>query len=222
MTPALRLVYGCPKWCTEDHTIQQGEDRECHSGEGLELSLPDGTLMMEARLVHEAGEKFPQLAVFGPGLDALKVDDVTLLGADEAAALEADVQRFLHRIQKAARFLQGNRPKRPKKNKRALPPSLQHAPRETRLYLAERDGRRCFYCRTPFDGMREATADHYIPRSAWECNLPANLVLSCEPCNTAKADQLTWSMAAVLLAWAGREASEAGETPSWGRAEAAC
>ncbi|MFD6822477.1 HNH endonuclease [Streptomyces sp. NPDC060085] len=222
MTPALRLVYGCPKWCTEDHTVQAGVDREYHSGEDLEVRLPDGTVLMEAHLVHEAGEKYPQLAVFGPGLDALKADDVMLLGADEAAALEADLQRFLRRFQKAANVLQGNRPKRPKKNKRPLPSSLQHAPRETRLYLAERDGRRCFYCRTPFNDMRTATADHYIPRSLWDCNLPANLVLSCEPCNIAKADHLTWSTAAVLLAWAGREAPEAGETPLVERSEAAC
>ncbi|MFM9595788.1 HNH endonuclease [Streptomyces scabiei] len=211
MTPDLRLVYGCPKWCTEDHTVQAGEDRECHAGADMGIRLQDGTAMVEARLVHEAGEKYPQLAVFGPGLDALRVDDVTMLGADEAAALEAEVQRFLHRLQKAARALQGNRPKRPKKNPRTLPPSLQHAPKETRLYLAERDGRRCFYCRVPFDDMRTATADHYIPRSVWECNMPANLVLSCEPCNVAKADKLTWSMAAVLLAWQAREGGTAGD-----------
>ena len=209
-TRELKLVYGCPKWCVEDHTVQAGEDRECHSGAEMEIRLPDGATMMEARLVHDAGEKYPQLAVFGPGLDALKVDDVTLLGADEAAALEAEVQRFLHRLQKAARTLQGNRPKRPRKNPRTLPPSLQHASKETRLYLAERDGRRCFYCRTPFDGMTGATTDHYVPYSLWPCNMPANLVLACRSCNEAKGDRLTWSMAAVLLAWAGREAAEDG------------
>lgn len=221
MTPDLRLVYGCPKWCAEDHTVQQGEDREYHAGAEWELSTPDGSTVMGAHLVLEPGERFPQLAVFGPGLGC-RLDDVTLLGADEAAALEADVQRFLQRIQKAARTLQGNRPKRPRKNPRTLPPSLQHAPKETRLYLAERDGRRCFYCRTPFDDMRTATADHYIPRSVWDCNMPANLVLSCEPCNVTKSDQLTWSMAAVLLAWAGREAPAAGETPVQAPTGAAC
>ncbi|BDD72999.1 HNH endonuclease [Streptomyces violaceoruber] len=76
--------------------------------------------------------------------------------------------------------------------------------RETRLYLAERDGRRCFYCRSQFDGLKGATIDHYIPKSVWACNLPANLVLACQRCNTRKNNRLTWSMAAVLLAHADR------------------
>jgi 5-methylcytosine-specific restriction endonuclease McrA len=220
MTPDLRLVYGCPKWCTEDHTVQQGEDRDYHAGDDWQLRLPDGTVMMEARLVHEAGQKFPQLAVNGPDLGVL-LDDVQLLGADEAYALEAELQRLLHRIQKAARTLQGNRPPRPKKPTKPG----QHARNgwhETRLYLAERDGWHCFYCRTPFDRLRGVTIDHYVPKSRWACNLPANLVLACEPCNLAKGDRLTWSMAAVLLAWAGREAPAAGEQPARTPAVAAC
>ncbi|MER5384477.1 HNH endonuclease [Streptomyces sp. NPDC002688] len=239
MTPDLRLVYGCPKWCAEDHSVQQGADRECHSGPGWAVRLPDGTPMMEARLVHEAGEKFPQLAVFGPGLDALKVEDVTLLGADEAAALEADLQRFLHRIQKAARVLQGNRPPRKKPCKPGF--RARAAWREMRLYLAERDGRQCFHCRTPFDSLKSVTIDHYVPKSLWACNLPANLVLACQPCNGRKSDRLTWSMAAVLLAWhrgqagapdrhtvtvtpgtVGREAPAAGQRPLPAPSVAAC
>lgn len=74
--------------------------------------------------------------------------------------------------------------------------------RETRLYLAERDGRRCFYCRTEFDRLKGVSVDHYVPKSLWPCNLPANLVLACWGCNSRKSDRLTWSMAAVLLAWA--------------------
>ncbi|MVO86650.1 hypothetical protein GPA10_18270 [Streptomyces sp. p1417] len=88
--------------------------------------------------------------------------------------------------------------------------------RETRLYLAERDGRHCFYCRTEFDKLKGVSIDHYVPYSVLGCNLPANLVLACQPCNEAKADRLTWSMAAVLLAWAtgeGGTAREAGGAP---------
>lgn len=84
--------------------------------------------------------------------------------------------------------------------------------REMRLFLAERDGRRCFYCRTEFDRLKGVSIDHYVPKSVWACNLPANLVLACRGCNGRKSDRLTWSMAAVLLAWAGREARAA--TPS--------
>lgn len=72
--------------------------------------------------------------------------------------------------------------------------------RETRLYLAERDGRQCFYCRAPFDTLKGATIDHYVPKSLWRCNLPTNLVLACSPCNLRKGDRLTGVMAAVLLA----------------------
>ncbi|QIJ66489.1 HNH endonuclease [Streptomyces sp. JB150] len=103
------------------------------------------------------------------------------------------------------------KPKRKRKNRRPLPPSLQGSTRETRLYLAERDGWQCFYCRRPFERLDEATTDHYVPRSLWACNLPANLVLACEPCNRAKDDRLTWSMAALLLAWEAGEGGAAGD-----------
>ncbi|NEB14219.1 hypothetical protein G3I32_36250 [Streptomyces coelicoflavus] len=91
-----------------------------------------------------------------------------------------------------------------KKDRKRLAPELQGCSRETSLYLAERDGMQCFYCRRPFDRLAEVTKDHYVPKSLWACNLPANLVLACEPCNVAKGDRLTWSMAAVLLAHAER------------------
>ncbi|MBV2357819.1 HNH endonuclease [Streptomyces sp. J2-1] len=91
---------------------------------------------------------------------------------------------------------------------------MQHCWPETRLYLAERDGLRCFYCGTGFETSKEATIDHYVPRALWSCNLPANLVLSCEPCNMAKADRLTWSMAAALLAWTAEEGGTSGEANS--------
>lgn len=165
----------------------------------------------------------PQIVVSGSF--ASFIEDVTLLDLESAHAFNADLQRFAAHVQRmtaALRSAAAQQPKAKKPKKRPLPPSLQHCSRETRLYLAERDGRRCFYCRTPFDGMRDATQDHYIPRSLWECNLPANLVLSCEPCNKAKDDKLTWSMAAALLAWAGREEAEGRETPFPEPSVAAC
>lgn len=202
MSPDLRLVCGCPKWCAEDHTVQADEDREHHTSAVKELRLPDGRLVLEASLTQETGAPVPQLVVSG-SLGPF-VDDVQLLDLEAARTFEADLQRFAAHVQRMTNTLRSavaQQPKAGKPKKRPLPPSLQHAGPEMRLYLAERDGRRCFYCRTPFDGLKEATADHYIPRSLWGCNMPANLVLSCEPCNKGKDDRLTWSMAAVLLAW---------------------
>jgi 5-methylcytosine-specific restriction endonuclease McrA len=90
------------------------------------------------------------------------------------------------------------------RKRRPVPPKRgRDDRREVRFYLAERDGWQCFYCRAPFSRLAGMTMSHYVPRSLWACNLPANLVLACEPCNQAKADGLTWSMAAVLLAYRG-------------------
>lgn len=219
MTPALRLVYGCPKWCTEDHTVQAGEDRDYHSGPVHELRLPDGRVAMDVTLVHEPGETLPQLAVSTGALTAL-LDDVALLDDDQAAKLESTLMALTQHVQRTRRYLRGAQQvakKKPNPGQRA-----RAAWRETRLYLAERDGRRCFYCHTEFDALRDVTIDHYIPKSLWACNLPANLVLSCKSCNHTKNDRLTWSMAAVLLAWAGREAAEGGEQPLQPPAVAAC
>lgn len=73
--------------------------------------------------------------------------------------------------------------------------------RMIRDYLAERDGRRCFYCRDlfPEDLAGVATLDHYIPFSVWPMNKPRNLRLACVPCNQAKADRLPWPVVWVLL-----------------------
>lgn len=204
----MRVLTGCPKWCTEDHRGEPPEDWG-HGGEEWALRLPDGTLMMEARLVQEPDERFPQLAVNGPGFGVL-ADDMALLSADEASALEADLHRFVARLQRAQRILQGNRP--PAKKKPNPGKNNRAGWRETRLYLAERDGWCCFYCRTEFDTLKGVSIDHYVPKSVWACNLPANLVLACYGCNSRKSDRLTWSMAAVLLAWAAREGGTAGDT----------
>lgn len=72
--------------------------------------------------------------------------------------------------------------------------------RETRLYLAERDGRQCFYCQTPFDGLKGVSIHHYVPKVLWACNLPANLVLACRTCNDQKAAVLPWPLVWLLLA----------------------
>lgn len=218
-TRELKLVNGCPKWCTEDHTVQAAEDRAYHSGDTRELALPDGRVAMEVTLVHEAGDVLPKLAVSAGTLTAL-LDDVDLLDDEAAGRLEAALMAMTQHVQRSRRYLRGATQVAKKKTKPGF--RARAAWREMRLYLAERDGRQCFYCRTEFDTLRGVTVDHYVPKSVWPCNLPANLVLACWGCNSRKSDRLTWSMAAVLLAWAGREAPEAGETPSWEPAVAAC
>lgn len=207
-TRELKLVNGCPKWCTEDHTVQAGEDRGYHSGTVRELRLPDGRLALEASLVLESDAPAPQLVVSG-SLGSF-IDDVQLLGFEAAHAFAADVQRFASHVGRMTETLRTAEAQVPKPKRYNPGQRARSAWREMRLYLAERDGRHCFYCRTPFDRLKGVTIDHYVPKSVWACNMPANLVLACQDCNQAKGDRLTWSMAAVLLAWAGREAPEAG------------
>ncbi|MFJ8934186.1 HNH endonuclease [Streptomyces sp. NPDC102365] len=72
--------------------------------------------------------------------------------------------------------------------------------RRKRVRLAERDGARCFYCRTPFaDPAAQGTFDHYMPWALWPTNCAFNLVLACDPCNTVKADHLPVGL--LLLLW---------------------
>jgi hypothetical protein len=207
-TRELRLVNGCPKWCTEDHTVQAGEDREHHGGREHELRLPDGRLVLEASLTLEPGRAVPQLVVAG-SLEAF-TDDVQLLGAGQAQAFAADVQRFASHVDRMAATVRASEASVPQSRKPNPGQRARAGWRETRLYLAERDGRRCFHCRTEFDTLKGVSIDHYVPKSMWACNLPANLVLACQSCNVRKSDRLTWSMAALLLAWA-REGGAAGE-----------
>lgn len=70
--------------------------------------------------------------------------------------------------------------------------------RSRRRLLAARDGLHCAYCRTPFSDPQQATLDHVIPRSLLPTWDPAFLVLSCEPCNAAKADQMPILLALLL------------------------
>ncbi|MEF9904763.1 HNH endonuclease [Streptomyces sp. P9-A2] len=197
----LNIVTECPKWCTEDHSVQAGEDREHHAGAERELRLPDGRLVLEASLTLEPGASAPQLVVSG-SIESF-VDDVQLLGAAEAKRFDEALQRFSSHVSRMTATVRAEQPRpprgRPSKKRRTLPASMQHAGPETRLYLAERDGRHCFYCRAPFDSLKQATTDHYVPRSVWACNLPANLVLACEPCNRAKDNRLPWPLVWLLL-----------------------
>lgn len=209
-TRELTLVNGCPSWCSEDHTAQAEGDRGYHSGPAQELRLPDGRLVLEAFLTLDSDAPAPEVAVCGPGVSLL--DDVQLLGLADATEFEKTVQRFaagISRMTAAVRVAEAQRPG-PRRQCRAGK-MKRAAWRETRLYLAERDGRHCFYCRTEFDKLRDVTIDHYVPKSVWPCNLPANLVLACDACNRAKADRLTWSMTAVLLAWQAREGGAAAD-----------
>lgn len=68
--------------------------------------------------------------------------------------------------------------------------------------IANRDGRRCFYCRRNFKkrSRRRKTLDHYVPHRIWPGWDVDNLVLACEGCNLAKADSLPWPLVWLLLA----------------------
>lgn len=70
--------------------------------------------------------------------------------------------------------------------------------RQKRLKVAERDGARCFYCRKPAD-PETLTLDHWIPKAIWHCSRSRNLRLACEPCNTAKGNQIPLAVALVTL-----------------------
>lgn len=47
----------------------------------------------------------------------------------------------------------------------------------------------CVYCQVPLD-VQSGSVDHLIPRSRGGEDKDENLVLSCRPCNYAKADLL--------------------------------
>jgi 5-methylcytosine-specific restriction endonuclease McrA len=61
---------------------------------------------------------------------------------------------------------------------------------QLRRSLAVRDGKRCFYCKTPFADLADATIDHLIPKSVLPGWRQFNLVLACRPCNNAKGNTL--------------------------------
>jgi 5-methylcytosine-specific restriction endonuclease McrA len=62
--------------------------------------------------------------------------------------------------------------------------------RQIKASLVRRDGLACFYCRTPFAAVAEATVDHFVPQTVLPGWRVANLVLACPPCNQAKGDTL--------------------------------
>lgn len=81
---------------------------------------------------------------------------------------------------------------------RSGPPSVRR--RRIKARLAERDGQWCFYCRTPFGTLREATLDHLVPFRFVPTWVQAALVLACRPCNQAKADRLPSTVLRPVLA----------------------
>jgi hypothetical protein len=62
--------------------------------------------------------------------------------------------------------------------------------RQIKASLVRRDGLACFYCRTPFADVTEATVDHFVPQAHLPGWRLANLVLACGLCNAAKSDTL--------------------------------
>lgn len=203
----LTLVNGCPEWCREDHAGEPPEDWG-HATDTWELRLPDGRMVLDASVTLEPGEDLPRLVLGGPLGTFL--DDVAALDADGARALEAALHAFTARVQRVHRTLLGKPSSTPAGKKPNPGQRARSGWHETRLYLAERDGRQCFYCRTPFDRLKGVTIDHYVPKSVWRCNLPANLVLACRACNEQKGDRLPWPLVWLLLAWA-REGGAAGD-----------
>ncbi|MFC8824937.1 HNH endonuclease [Streptomyces sp. NPDC057137] len=190
----LHLVHGCPSWCTvDDHSTAPADDR-VHLGKTHELRLPDGRLVLDATLSQEPDRTRPSLVVSGSldmfGLDVMELD------VAEAHALVGQLQSFLHKVQHTLNPLKGKQPPAKKLNPGK---AARAAWRETRMYLAERDGWQCFYCRSEFDTLRGVSVDHYVPKSLWPCNLPANLVLACAPCNSLKDDALPRIFAALFI-----------------------
>ena len=59
-------------------------------------------------------------------------------------------------------------------------------------YLIKRFGNACVYCGYIFKEtkMRRPTVDHLMPKSRGGTDDLENLVISCEPCNKEKKDQL--------------------------------
>lgn len=93
-------------------------------------------------------------------------------------AWRRELQKAVDQIQKVT---PGKPPKAPQGKSR----------RNAAQALAERDGARCAYCAEPFvelDGV--ATLDHVLPRCLVRTNARKNLVLACEPCNTAKGHEI--------------------------------
>ena len=66
----------------------------------------------------------------------------------------------------------------------------------SRRHLRARDMRTCQYCKKELKKNKDCTVDHVIPTSRWEAlgnegssTCWENIVLSCEACNTIKADK---------------------------------
>jgi len=60
--------------------------------------------------------------------------------------------------------------------------------RGIRKRLFQDGQRRCYWCRRPFDGPQDATADHVVPLSRGGSNRLANIVLACHDCNARRKD----------------------------------
>ena len=56
-------------------------------------------------------------------------------------------------------------------------------------------GHRCYWCKTKFG---KYTVDHYIPLTRGGSNWPDNIVMACQPCNSAKGNKLPEEFYAYL------------------------
>ncbi len=66
------------------------------------------------------------------------------------------------------------------------------------ILLYEKQGKKCAYCETIFDGNVECNIDHIIPKSRGGKNTTDNLCLSCLPCNQAKANMTGDEFRAIM------------------------
>lgn len=91
----------------------------------------------------------------------------------------------------------------PRSWKKSNPTGGTNGPRASRkaaikLELIERDGFRCAYCSRAFIDLDDATLDHVIPNCVVGHWSPWNLVLSCDPCNNVKGDQIPAALLPML------------------------
>lgn len=65
-------------------------------------------------------------------------------------------------------------------------------------YIYRRDNGRCFYCNRNLK-YRQATLDHYLPKSQGGNEVIYNLVLCCEKCNRLKGNKIPINYKDLIL-----------------------
>lgn len=76
---------------------------------------------------------------------------------------------------------------------------LPVAERVSTRHIGRKSKGRCWYCGVSFLDQK-LTRDHLVPKSKGGLSAASNLVLSCEPCNYAKADMSLDAYRTILAA----------------------